>query len=433
MGGSPATSPVVVGVLGKGAEAVTLVALTLLLPRVLGAADFGTFSVALSLVTIVSSAMALGGSTLLGRLVPAAAPEEQRTLARAIVARLAPTRALQAAGVLAGAGVVAVVAPGWVGVAGILLVGAAIVLEIAAALAYHAALGLGHTTLWSFRYPLQNTVLGTAVVALYALAGVDGAIGGILAASAVALGLGLLVAGRELRGAPAGASVPAGAMRFGVLLGLGGLLTQVSYRGVPVAAALLGAPDDEVGYAALASGVAVAVVYAVWQAFVVDLPHVSAIAVEQPLDAERRIRRIALGATLLLIPAALAAASLADWALPLLLGQEWSDAAPAFVPALAVLPLAAPAAVLTQVSALRMRAEARVGATGAGVAAFVLAALVAVPPFGATGATSALLVAMAVTIAVGALVLRGAFGGRLLVVAAGGAAAVLLGGALAVG
>ena len=309
---------------------------------------------------------------------------------------------------------------------GILLVAVAVVLEIGAALAYQAALGLGHTTLWSFRYPLQNTVLCVAVVGLYAVTGIDGAIGGILLASAAAVLLGALVAGRELRGAGGPSVIPPGAIRFGVLLGFGGLLMQVTYRGVPVAAAVLGSSEQEVGYAALASGVAVAVVYAVWHAFVVDLPHLSTWADARPHEAEARIRRLATAATLLLVPVAVAAVALAGWGLPLLLGDDWADAAPAFTPALAVLPLAASAAVLTQVAALRVSALPRVVATGAGVLAFTVASLTLIPPFDAAGATLALLAGVAATVVVGAIGLRDAYGARLLSLAFGGSALVLL-------
>jgi O-antigen/teichoic acid export membrane protein len=421
-----ARSPVTIGIAGKVAEGITLVVLTLLVPRALGAADFGTFSVALAIVTIVTSAMAIGGSTLLGRYVPAADPGDRVALARSIVERLAPTRLLQALGVLAACVLVAVLAPGWIGAVAIVLVGVAVALEIGAALAYQAALGLGHTTLWSFRYPLQNTVLCIASLGLYALAGVDGAIAGIVLASTTALLLGSLVATRELRGAPRDAAIPEGAMRFGLLHGAGGLLTQVSYRGVPIAAALLGATEAEVGYAALASGIAIAVVYAVWQAFVVDLPHVSSLAREQPEAAELRIRRLASTATLVLVPSALAGAALAPWLVPTLLGDGFADAVPAFAPALAVLPLAAAAALVTQGSALRLRADVRLTSSAAGAAMFVVASIVAIPLWDAAGATAALLASVSALVAAGAVQLRGIHGGRLLALSYGGAALTLV-------
>jgi O-antigen/teichoic acid export membrane protein len=54
-------SVVGISIAGKAAELVTLVALAVLVPRVLGPADFGWFSVALTVVTIASVAMMLGG------------------------------------------------------------------------------------------------------------------------------------------------------------------------------------------------------------------------------------------------------------------------------------------------------------------------------------------------------------------------------------
>ena len=80
--------------------------LATLVPRALGPADFGRFSVLLTIVTLGSLALTLGGPTLMARFVPAAPPHERVALARAIGARLTRGRAAQ----LVAIGLAAVVA-----------------------------------------------------------------------------------------------------------------------------------------------------------------------------------------------------------------------------------------------------------------------------------------------------------------------------------
>ena len=149
--------PVVAGVVGKAAEAVTLVLLATVVPRLLGPADYGRLSVVLTLVAVGSVALTLGGATLLSRYVPAAPAQGRAALARALTLRLARNRiapfALLAtvAAVLAAAGRVPPSAAAWV-----LL---ALALNVAATLALQADLGLGRAAAWSARYPVQNAVL----------------------------------------------------------------------------------------------------------------------------------------------------------------------------------------------------------------------------------------------------------------------------------
>src|SRR5690349_20729616 len=84
---------VVAAVAGKAAEWLTLALLLTLVPRLLGPADYGTFGLALSLVTLGSATLALGGPATLARFV-AAAPESDRAgLARALALRALGWRA----------------------------------------------------------------------------------------------------------------------------------------------------------------------------------------------------------------------------------------------------------------------------------------------------------------------------------------------------
>ena len=199
--------PVVAGVVGKAAEAVTLVLLATVVPRLLGPADYGRLSVVLTLVAVGSVALTLGGATLLSRYVPAAPAQGRAALARALTLRLARNRiapfALLAtvAAVLAAAGRVPPSAAAWV-----LL---ALALNVAATLALQADLGLGRAAAWSARYPVQNAVLIAAVVALYATAGVSGAIAGVAVAGGAGLALALTATASLWRAAPGRTGAPA--------------------------------------------------------------------------------------------------------------------------------------------------------------------------------------------------------------------------------
>ncbi|MBA3243588.1 MAG: hypothetical protein H0T61_00225, partial [Actinobacteria bacterium] len=69
-----------VGLAGKALEAVTLVLLITLVPRLLGPTDYGSFAVALSIVTLGSAASALGGPTWMSRFVPTVAAADRAGL-----------------------------------------------------------------------------------------------------------------------------------------------------------------------------------------------------------------------------------------------------------------------------------------------------------------------------------------------------------------
>lgn len=422
---SGSLSPVRVSLLGKAVEAATLVGLVLLVPRALGPHDYGRFAVALSVVALAASSLTLGGPTLLTRFVPATAAEDRLPFTRALVNRLLRLRAVQVLGIAVVAAALVLADPGRFPALPTALLALAVVAELGATFGYQVSLAMGHTTLWSFRYPLQNTILCGATLGLYAVLGPTGALAGILLASAAALALGAAVAAGHLRGvAPAG-SLPTGLFQFGLLQGVGSLFSQVSYRGVPVAAALLAGSSVAAGYASLAAGIALAAVYAVWQAFAVELPRLAEQAQLDHAAAEVRVRRLALTATLILTAGAVAAALLVGWALPLVLGEQFAAAVPAFGPALAILPLAAASAVGSQVAALRYQPHIRALSNAAGALAFVVTALALVPSQGAPGATAALLAAVATTVVVGAVQLQGAHGRRLLALSFAGAAVVL--------
>lgn len=452
-------SAVLVSVAGKTAELVTLVALAVLVPRVLGPADFGRFSVALTIVTIASVAMMLGGPTLMARYVPAAPPEERAALARALTARLAVGRAAQLAVVALVAGMLVAVDPSAFPADLTALVLVSLALSVAATLALQTGLGLGRTGPWSARYPLQNAVLVIAVLVLYPFGGVTAAVAGIALSCVVALGLGAATAGPALRGARAAVELPAGALRFAILQAAGGALVQIAHRGGVVAVALLAGSSVQTGHAALALGVGLAATYAVAQVFTVALPGLverenadapgsrpalvlqentqagrlrsrEANAADGPGrpelgDAEAALRRLAGLALAVLVPATLVAALLLEEAVPAVFGHRYAGAVEAFAPALAMVVVAPVNALVLQAAALRLRPEATLHSAIAGALAFALVALLAVPSLGATGGTAAAL-AGAVAIALTSIrLLPGAIGARVGGASLAGAAGVL--------
>ncbi|MGH3985502.1 MAG: hypothetical protein ACRDST_23160, partial [Pseudonocardiaceae bacterium] len=348
--------PVVAGLAGKAAEAVTLVLLATVVPRVLGPADYGRFAVALTVVAIGSVAMTLGGATLLARYVPAAAPAQRAALARALSVRLARNRAVLFAVLTVIATVLVMWDPARFPPLPAAFVLIALALNVVATLALQADLGLDRAGAWCARYPLQNAVLVVAAVVLYDAAGATGAVAAIAVSAAVAFGLGVVAAIPLLRRRLPPVAVPEGALRFGLLQATSGVLVQVAQRGGVIAVALLTASDVQTGFAALALGVALAVTYAIVQVFTVSLPrlaHGGGLA-----GAESSLRRLAGGLLAVVVPVAGVTVLALDAAVPIVFGERYTAAAGAFGPALAMIVLAPVNALVVQAAALRLRPEA---------------------------------------------------------------------------
>jgi O-antigen/teichoic acid export membrane protein len=503
---------------GKAAEMATLILLATVVPRALGPVDYGHFAVPLTVVTLGSLAMTLGGPTLMARFVPAAPPRERVALARAIGSRLAYGRAVQLA-VLAAVAAAAVV---WdqnrFPPLATALVIAALALNVAASVGLQVGLGLGRTGAWSARYPLQNAVLVGAVLVLHGVAGPGGALTALVVSGLAAVGLAAAVVAPVLRASAAPVAVPLGAIRFGALQAAGAALVQVAHRGGVVAVAALAGSPRQTGYAALAIGIALGATYAVLQTFTVTLPHlagtagvsvapaggdrirrgdqrsavaggrVSRLGATSPTAraghlvrlslgggtdvgsrggdvdsggvsvslgggtdvgsrggaaggdpghdratgepevgaAEAVLRRLAGGLLAVIVPGTVVAAAAVEAVMPAVVGSGFRGAAAAFGPALALVVLAPLYALGVQVAALRLRPEAALANGAATAVAFLAAALVAVPPWGAAGATAAALAGGVAGIAVSARALPGAFGVRLTSASIAGAALVLL-------
>lgn len=406
----PLRGPIVVGILGKAAEAVTLGLLATVVPRLLGPTDYGRFAVALTVVAIGSVAMTLGGATVLARYVPAAAPAGRAALARALTLRLARNRAVAFAVLAVLAAAAVAWDPGRFDPVHTVLVLVALGLNVAATLALQAGLGLGRAAVWSARYPVQNAVLIVAVLVLYHTHQVPGAVAAIVVAGLAAAGLGLLAAAPLWRaGSPPGV-FPDGVLRFGLLQAVSGALIQLAQRGGVLVVAWLAGSGRQTGYAALAVGVALALTYAVAQVFTVALP---TLAAGEPGAAESTLRRLTGLLLAVTVPAMALVVLLREAWLPLVFGTDYAGAAAAFGPALAMVVLAPVSALGLQVAALRLRPEVTLRAGLAGVAVFVPAAVLAVPAWGAAGAAFATLAGAAASALIPAWMLPGAVGRRL--------------------
>ncbi len=428
---------------GKAVEMATLVLLATVVPRLLGPVDYGHFAVPLTVVTVGSLALTLGGPALMARFVPAATPPERVALARALGLRLARGRALQ----LLGIAVVAAGASAWqphrFPPATTAVVVTALALNVVASLALQAVLGLGRTGAWSTRFPLQNAVLIAVVLVLHPIAGEDGAVLAILISASAGAAF-ALVAARPVLGPQPPVAVPPGAIRFGVLQASGAALTQVTQRGGVLAVALLAGSTVQTGYASLAIGIALGATYAILQAFTVSLPHLAEraeAAGTTPVEpgggegapgrpatagAEAVLRRLAGDLVAVLVPGALAGAGALGVLVPRVFGWEFENAVGAFGPALAIVVLAPLHSLVVQVSALRLRPEVALAAGATSFAAFVAVSAAAIPTWGATGGTAAALAGTAAGIVTALVLLPGAAGRLIPAVSGVGAGAVLL-------
>jgi O-antigen/teichoic acid export membrane protein len=411
-------------VAAKAVELATLAALATVVPRTLGPSDYGRYSVLLTVVTLGSLALTLGGPTLMARFVPAAPVAERVGLARAIGARLARGRATQLAVLAVAAAVLIVADADHFPPAQTAMVLVALALNVATSLALQVALGLGRTGPWATRFPLQNTVLIVATLVLYPVAGVDGATVAILASAAAGAGYAALVVRPMLSGPAPRVAVPAGAVRFGALQAAAAALVQFAQRGGVLAVALLAGSTRETGFAALAIGIALGVTYAVLQTFTVALPHVADEDVADTRGGEARLRRLAELAVAVAVPAALVVAAFLDVLVPACFGEQYRGATGAFGPAMAMVVLAPIAALTVQVSALRLRPDLALTAAVVTAGTFVVVSLLAVPAFGAAGGTGAALAGCAAGAATAVVRLRGSAGVRLTAASFAGAAAV---------
>lgn len=438
---------------GKVVEMATLAVLAIVVPRVLGPFDYGRFAVPLTIVTVGSLALTLGGPAVMARFVPLAPPTQRVALARALGVRLARGRAVQLAVMGTVTAVAVAVRPDLLDPFDTSVVAVALALNVAASLLLQVGLGLGRTLPWSARYPLQNAVLVVAVLCLYPIAGTTGTTLALVVAGVAAMTFAAVTVAPAVGGAHPPVPIPTGALRFGSVQAAAAALAQATQRGGVLAVALLAGSAAQTGFASLAVGIALGATYAVLQTFTVCLPHLAGaspaprepVPARDPGDprpgrepsspstsveggseaAEVVLRRLAGGLLAVIVPLALVAALALDGLVPAVFGDDFRGAAGAFGPALAMVVLAPLHSLVVQASALRLRPEAALAGGVAAALAFTVTAVVAVPAWGATGGTAAGLAAGAAGVAVALALLPGAAGRVLPMASASGAVAVL--------
>jgi O-antigen/teichoic acid export membrane protein len=392
---------------GKAVEALTLAGLVAVVPRALGAADYGSFAVALAVATGTATATGIGGPALFARVLAPLGAGARRDVARALVRRVAAARAALLALLAAATAAVALLAPGSVSALQLALVGSAAALGAGATLVSQLALGLERTLAWSLRYPLENAVIAGGALVLYPLAGLDGALAAITLGAAAALALAAAATWPALRGARAGGTLPAGTLRFARLQAAGGALTQAVHRGAAPACALLGLTSAATGQAAIAAGAALAITYAVAQTTLVALPAATRAFPRDRAAAEAALLRVAVACGVVVLPACALLALVAEPLLAAVLGEEFRTAAAPLRIALGAAALAPLWAFATQLAALRDRPQASLAGAAGGAVAFAAIAVVAIPQAGASGAAAAMLAGVGATVAGTLAALRG--------------------------
>jgi O-antigen/teichoic acid export membrane protein len=418
----PTTTPRQAAVRGKALEFITQVLLVTIVPRLLGPAEFGRMTVALTVVTLSGVAISLGAPSAFSRFVPAESESRQAGLARAMTAQLLPIRAVQLA-IAALMGVVLVYVGPRFAALDVGLVFIAISAEVGAVLAAQIALGLGATWIWSFRISARNVAMLLLVPILAPLSG------GVISSVALASLAGLVFAATQVlplvRHAERGIEVPAGTLQFGRIFGLGMLLSQVTWRGPVLAASLLGLAADDVGFAGLASSIGMAAIFAVRELFTVSLPEFVTSWNNDQLETDRRLRQLAGRVQWALAACAVIGVVTLERLLPLVVGERFAPAVPPMIPVLAMLPLLPLPAMGVQGASLRLRPGLSVAIDAWSLVAFAAAALVLVPQWGAIGASEALLIAMLAATVLSARAIPTVVSLRLVLSGVSGAAAVL--------
>ena len=407
----PPAGPLTASVTGRVAELVTQALLIALIPRALGPEDYGDFAVVLSVATLASTSLSLGGPMLMARYLPAAPAGRRRGVARALGLRVLRIRAVLLLGLALAAALLSALDPDGLPRTLTALALVAIVLEAAATLASDVALGLHEVRLWSFRYAIRNAAMVIAALALHPVFGLDGAVAAVAIGAAVMLAVFVPSLVRELSGAPSSEPIPEGALRFGRLQAISGGLGQFAFQGPVIAVALTGDASRESARAALAMSVASAAMLGISALFTAHLPGFAGSA--DPAAAEADLRALARRLQLPLLALGLAVALLAEPVLELLVGARFGDLGPALAPAAAMIPVSATAALGVLAAALRLRPDVRLVSTAAGAIAFVAVAVALVPTLEAQGAVSAALAAVVVTALTAVAMLPGAIPARM--------------------
>jgi O-antigen/teichoic acid export membrane protein len=380
----------------KAAELASQALLLLVVPRALGPSGYGEFAAAFGAVSLVSLALGLGAPLAAMRYVPRADPRERHSLARAVAAHVAISRARQLAALTAVALVAGALIPN-VPLGLVAAVCAASWFSVGSSVASELALALGRPRVWNARFPVENVLVTVAAVVGNATFGTSGAVVGIAFASVCTFAVLAAPVVPVLRRAPSAAGLPAGADRYARFETASVILTTVILRGSPAALLVLGASRVQIGYAAIATGIGAAGVGIVLSLVVVQLPRLADLARSNPSEAEAEARRHALVALAIVVAVATPVAAFARPLLRVALGAGFVGARDALVIALCAPALAAAIGLAGQLARLRLRPAPLTLAWTCGAAVFAVVIAAAEPGLGARGASLAMVAGLAAT------------------------------------
>src|SRR5947209_2151583 len=379
------------------AKAVELAGQALLLlavPRALGAAGYGAFAAAFGTVRLVSLALGLGAPLAAMRHVPWADPSDRDSLARAVAAHVAVSRARQLAALTVAALVAALVVPG-LPLGLVAAVCAASWFSVGSSVVSELALALGRPRVWNARFPLENALVAAAAVAGHAAFGASGAVIGIAAASACTFVVLAAPVVPSLLRSPSAAGLPAGASSYARFETASVILTTVILRSSPAALLVLGASHVQIGYAAIATGVGAAGVGIVLSLVAVQLPRLADLARTDPPAAEAEARGHALATLGIAVAVAVPVAVFARPLLRATLGAGFVGARDALVIALCAPALAAAIGLASQLARLRLHPAPVTLAWACGAATSALLLVTVEPRLGARGASLAMVAGLA--------------------------------------
>ncbi len=393
----------------KGLQIAGQAVMVALIPRMLGAENYGRFAFILSLTYLGQMLADFGTLDVLGRFTP----ELGRDTARRLYLQLLTFKAgvsLLAAVVTAAA---ALALSGWMTPVWAVLSGLIVALHIVARIPFQYALGLNRIGVWMAEQSGRQWLLLGLLLALLPLMGFTGAVLSVMVMELVFAVAGVWGWLREewqadLLGVDWTFLRPY--LRFGASFFLSNLTAVALYRSGPVLVELLTGQSAQTGYFNLGLGLFLMVYITLSQFAQSFIPTLSGFyANGESNQLQSWAENFAWYGWLVGWAGAAAAWLLADRLVPLVFG-------PAFVPAAATLRWISlaipPVAVLWTASAVATaagRGRARFIASLAALVVFVLALLWLTPRAAAVGAAQALGLAMVVNMVVLAVYLRPVF------------------------
>lgn len=319
----------------RGGDVLGVLAFAALVPRLLGPANFGRFSLLISVAQWFLLLSGLGSTQLTGRFVPVMLLRDQRADARRLFGNLLAVRLLS--GPVA-AVFCLVLLRLWLRDLSLALlapVAATVALRSISSVPFAFFLGLNQAARWGAGELARRWSALLLVVAGTAWLGVRGACLGLVLSEIVVLALGLRWSRAHLSLADVRLERDfiAPYLRYNALFFAGNLLFALCHRGGEALVRATGADYTQVGYYGVAAAAHVAAAHAVWQVLMAFLPLLSRLRARGQKDAagewaSRLLKMHIAGSVVLAVGAQLLGADV----LRLVAGPAFVPAAPLLVP-----------------------------------------------------------------------------------------------------